>query len=102
MCILLFEVHVRVTYIYYLGVQAGGLFVDKEAEKFFLAEIDRLKIGLEPQDAHLAAGVFEKTKRNFTDPRTDVVKIRVDSTVKRLTIDTPSLSLKRGMLTLHG
>jgi hypothetical protein len=81
------------------GVQAGGIFVNEEARKlvvtkFRLAKVTEANV-LPMQE--LEEG-FENGKKEFADPRTDNIKLRVGMT--KLNID--SINVRRGVLTLEG
>jgi hypothetical protein len=80
-------------------VQAGGIFVNQEAEKFVSAELSRAKVS--DSDITPISEVreqFEMAKMNFADPRKDEIKLRVGMGRMNLT----NINVKRGLLTLSG
>jgi hypothetical protein len=88
------SVHCDITaFTYLLGVQAGGILVNGEAEKFFTTEL-----GYAASDAQFATEEFEKEKKKFADRRQDKVKIRVGMN----SLNNPSINVRQGVLTLEG
>jgi hypothetical protein len=77
------------------GIQAGGIFVNKNAEKFFNAEF--LRAGCDISDARIATEEFEKEKKRFINER-EGLKLRVGNSKMNI----HSIKLKRGYLALTG
>jgi hypothetical protein len=77
------------------GIQAGGIFVNKNAEKFFNAEFRRA--GCDISDIQIAVEEFEKEKKRFCNER-EGLKLRVGNS----RMNVPSINLKRGYLELKG
>jgi hypothetical protein len=81
---------------YSLGIQAGGIFVNKEAEEFIYNKFRRARYT--EYESQAVTEEFEKGKKKFADPSRDIIKLRVGS--QKTTID--SINVKRGALTLEG
>jgi hypothetical protein len=77
------------------GIQAGGIFVNKNAEKFFHTEF--LRAGCDISDVRIATEEFEKEKKWFGSER-EGLKLRVGNSEMNI----PSINLKRGYLKLKG
>jgi hypothetical protein len=77
------------------GIQAGGIFVNKNAEIFFTAKFLRARCDV--SDARIATEEFEKEKKRFSNEHVGL-KLRVGNS--RMNI--PSINLKRGYLELTG
>ena len=82
-----------------LGVQAGGIFVNAEAEKFITTKLRSVSIS-ESDMTPIAELVeeFESAKRDFSDPRKDEIKFRIGG--GRVNFEV--INVKRGMLTITG